>query len=63
MYGVKLHLLCANNGVPLSYELTSTNVAEVSLAEELLAEVNPGREVVRTVGGISLARAVPCRVS
>jgi hypothetical protein len=54
VYGVKLNLLCANNGVPLSYELTSPNVAEVSLAEELLAEVNLGREVVRTAGGSRL---------
>src|SRR5918997_2121166 len=37
VYGVKLHLLCATNGVPLSYELTPANVAEVHLAEELLA--------------------------
>jgi hypothetical protein len=37
VYGVKLHLLCATNGVPLSYELTAANVAEVRLTEELLA--------------------------
>jgi hypothetical protein len=37
-YGVKLHLLCATNRVPLSYELTPANVAEVSLTEELLTE-------------------------
>ncbi len=40
VYGVKLHLLCATNGVPLSYELTPANVAEVRLTEELLAEAN-----------------------
>jgi hypothetical protein len=40
VYGVKLHLLCATNRVPLSYELTPANVAEVSLTEELLAEVS-----------------------
>ena len=34
VYGVKLHLLCATNRVPLSYELTAANIAEVSLAEE-----------------------------
>jgi hypothetical protein len=37
VYGVKLHLLCATNRVPLSYELTAANVAEVGLTEELLA--------------------------
>jgi hypothetical protein len=37
VYGVKLHLLCSTNRVPLSYELTAANVAEVKLAEELLA--------------------------
>lgn len=36
LYGVKLHLLCATNRVPLSYELTPANVAEVRLTEELL---------------------------
>jgi hypothetical protein len=30
VYGVKLHLICATNGVPLSYELTPANVAEAS---------------------------------
>ena len=40
VYGVKLHLLCATNRVLLSYELTPANVAEVSLTEELLAEVS-----------------------
>lgn len=38
VYGVKLHLLCATNRVPLSYELTAANVAEVRLTEELLAD-------------------------
>ena len=37
VYGLKLHLLCATNGVPVSYELTPANVAEVHLVEELLA--------------------------
>ena len=36
VYGVKLHLLCATNRVPLSYELTPANAAEVRLTEELL---------------------------
>ena len=42
VYGVKLHLLCASNRVPISYELTPANVAEVGLAAELLAEANLG---------------------
>ncbi len=37
LYGVKLHLLCATNRVPLSYELTAANVADVLLVQELLA--------------------------
>ena len=36
MYGVKLHLLCSTNRVPLSYELTAANVADVLLVRELL---------------------------
>ena len=38
LYGVKLHLLCATNRVPLSYELTSANAADVLLVRELLWE-------------------------
>ncbi len=38
VYGVKLHLICATNRVPLSYELTAANVADVLLVRELLAE-------------------------
>ena len=40
VYGVKLHLLCATNRVPLSYELTAANAADVLLVRELLAEAN-----------------------
>ncbi len=40
VYGVKLHLLCATNRVPVSYELTPANTAEVRLVGELLAEVD-----------------------
>jgi DDE family transposase len=42
VYGVKLHLICATNGVPLSYELTPANVADVCLAEELINEAALG---------------------
>ncbi len=37
VYGVKLHLLCSINRVPISYELAPANVAEVRLTGELLA--------------------------
>ena len=50
-YGVKLHLLCATNRVPISYELTPANVAEVGLTAELLAEANLGGELARRVFG------------
>jgi hypothetical protein len=46
VYGVKLHLLCATNRVPLSYELTAANVAEVRLTEELLAGANSGGDLL-----------------
>ena len=61
VYGVKLHLLCATNGVSLSYELTSANVAEVRLTEELLTEANLGRGVVRTVLGDIAYRSGPLK--
>jgi hypothetical protein len=51
VYGVKLHLVCATNGVPLSYELTPANVPDVSLAEELIAEAALGYEVARRLLG------------
>jgi hypothetical protein len=51
VYGVKLHLICATNRVPISYELTPANTAEVSLTEELLAEADLGGEVARKLLG------------
>jgi hypothetical protein len=47
VYGVKLHLLCATNRVPISYELTAANVADISLAEELVVEAALGEGVAR----------------
>jgi len=38
VYGVKLHMLCATNRIPVSYELTAANVADVLLVRELLSE-------------------------
>ncbi len=47
VYGVKLHMLCATNRVPISYELTAANTAEVHLTKELLEEAELGEEVAR----------------
>jgi DDE family transposase len=47
VYGVKLHMLCATNRLPISYELTAANVAEVRLTKELLEEAQLGEEVAR----------------
>jgi hypothetical protein len=46
-YGVKLHLLCATNRVPISYELTAANVADISLTEELISEAALGEGIAR----------------
>ena len=55
VYGVKLHLICATNGVPISYELTPANVAELTLTgellEELLEEAALGDDVARRLPG------------
>lgn len=51
VYGMKLHLLCAANRVPLSYELTAANVAEVRLTEELLAGTSLGCGTARRLFG------------
>lgn len=51
VYGVKLHLICATNGIPLSYELTPANVADVCLAEELIDEAALGDGVARRLLG------------
>ena len=51
VYGVKLHLLCSTNRVPLSYELTAANIADISLTEELIAEAALGEGVARRLLG------------
>jgi hypothetical protein len=51
VYGVKLHLLCATNRVPLSYELTPASVADICLTAELIAEVALGEGVARKLLG------------
>jgi hypothetical protein len=51
VYGVKLHLICATNRVPISYELTPANVADISLTEELINEAALGEGVGRRLLG------------
>jgi hypothetical protein len=51
VYGVKLHMLSATNRVPISYELTPANVAEVGLVQELLDEANLANEPARKLLG------------
>jgi hypothetical protein len=51
VYGVKLHLLCATNRVPISHELTPANVAEIGLVQELLDEANLANEPARKLLG------------
>jgi len=59
VYGVKLQLICATNRVPVCYELTPANVAEVLLTEELLAEANLSEDLVRKVFGDLAYRSEP----
>lgn len=51
VYGVKLHLICSTNRVPLSYELTAANVAEVKLTEELLEAADLNEDLARRLFG------------
>ncbi len=51
VYGVKLHLLCATNRVPLCYELTAANVAEIGLTKELLTAASLGEDLARRLLG------------
>jgi hypothetical protein len=51
VYGLKLHMLCSTNRVPLSYELTAANIAEVRLTEELLQAANLDGGLARRLFG------------
>jgi len=51
VYGVKLHLICSTNRIPISYEISAANVADVCLTEELIAEADLGEEVARKLLG------------
>ena len=55
VYGVKLHLVCTTNRVPLSYELTGANVADVLLVRELVcgAGLEEGTVARRLFGDLS----------
>ncbi len=51
VHGVKLHLICATNRVPVSYELTPANTPEVLLTEELLDAADLSSETARRLFG------------
>jgi hypothetical protein len=52
VYGVKLHLICATNRIPLSYELTAANVADALLVRELVGAAGLGEgELARRLLG------------
>jgi len=55
VYGVKLHLLCSTNRVPISYELTAANAADVLLVRELLggAGLDEGGDARRLLGDLA----------
>ena len=59
VYGVKLHLICSTNRVPISYELTGANVADVLLVRELLAGAGLDESVVarRLLGDLAYSGA------
>lgn len=62
VYGVKLHLLCATNRVPISYELTSANVSDLTLVGELLYEADLNEDgLARRLLGDLAYRSAPLR--
>jgi len=61
VYGVKLHLICSTNRVPLSYELTAANVADVLLVEELLDAARLGGATARRLFGDLAYRSEPLK--
>jgi hypothetical protein len=56
---VKLHLICSTNRVPISYELSEANVADVLLVRELLAGAGLDESVVarRLLGDLAYSGA------
>ena len=59
VYGVKVHMLCATNRVPLSYELTAASTADVVLVEELLDAARLGDATARRLFGDLAYRSEP----
>ncbi len=59
VYGVKLHLLCAANRVPVSYEITPANAADVLLVGELLDAAGLGGGTARRLFGDLAYRSGP----
>ncbi len=59
VYGVKLHLICSTNRVPVSYELTAANAADVTLVRELLADsgLEEGGVARKLLGDLAYRRA------
>src|ERR671912_407755 len=55
VYGVKLHMLCATNRIPVSYELTAANVADALLVGELVnaAGLGEGELARRLLGDLA----------
>lgn len=51
LYGVKLHMLCATNRIPVCYELTPANVADIRLVGELLGECGLGKNLAKRLFG------------
>ena len=56
-----MHLLCATNRVPVSYEVTAANIADVSLAEELVGEAELTDKVARKLFGDLAYNSGPLR--
>lgn len=61
LYGLKVHLICATNRVPISYEITAANVADICLTEELVAEARLTDEVARRLFGDLAYNSRPLR--
>jgi len=51
VHGVKLHLICSTNRVPVSYELTPANTPELLLTEELLEAAGLDGQTARRLFG------------
>ena len=59
VYGMKVHMLCATNRVPVSYEFTAASTADVVLVEELLDAAQLGDATARRLFGDLAYRSEP----